>query len=79
VTPSGGSAVWGKIANRRATSRVERSAIACPSRYTAPASGSSRRDSIRNSVVLPEPLGPMMAVISPSGSATSTPSTAKLP
>ena len=71
MSPAGAWGDWGSSAILRATSAVGISAMARPSRYTAPPHRGMVRESAFRSVDFPQPFGPMMEVISPAGTATS--------
>src|SRR6185369_4024693 len=72
------------IWNERASPRCERAAAdsvvtSAPANLIVPASGRSTPESWPISVVLPAPLGPMTASVSPSATSRSTPSVATRP
>ena len=58
-------------------SRSESEATSRPPISTAPDVGSSNVATINSSVVLPDPLGPYRATISPAATCSETPSTAR--
>ncbi len=71
VRPSGATGACGSSPSFFATSLVLSLAMSSPSSTTDPLVGFNRRDSVRRRVDFPQPLGPMMVVITPGGIATS--------
>ena len=67
----------GQHADRRRTAARSRTTSAPPTRRAARRPGTTSVASIRSTVVLPAPFGPSRPVISPSGAANETPSTAR--
>jgi hypothetical protein len=72
VIPSGATADCGSSPRRRATALVDREWMSRPSSSTRPAEGFNIRAKDFNRVDLPQALGPMMTVNSPSGISTSS-------
>src|SRR5699024_9887802 len=76
---AGTSRVWGKRATSRANSRRRNWPSSRPPKKICPPARGSRPQAARSSVVFPQPLGPIKAVIFPEGSVKLTSSSTRWP